>query len=81
MIVADATPLIHLARANWLRLLRRLYERVVVPPSVWQEVLGPVERRPEAHVLVEAAEEWIEARELSAKAARRSSARSSRRRT
>jgi predicted nucleic acid-binding protein len=70
MIVADATPLIHLARANRLRLLPRLYDRVAVPPSVWREVSGTSEKRPEAHVLEEALEEWLEIRDLPRKAVR-----------
>src|SRR3989442_7109166 len=70
MIVADATPLIHLARANRLVLLSNLYDRIAIPPSVWKEVLEPNEKRPEAHVLEEASAVWLEIRELTPKAAR-----------
>jgi hypothetical protein len=67
MIVSDATPLLHLARAGLLDLLPKLYTRLVVPPSVWEEVRGRGEPRPEAHVLEEASETWIEVRSLSAR--------------
>ena len=74
MIVADATPLIHLARANRLQLLPRLYDRVVVPPSAWREVSGISEKRAEAHILEEARGGWLEIRDLSRKAVRVSEA-------
>ena len=70
MIVADAAPLVHLARANWLRLLPRLYTKVVVPPSAWKPVVEPNDRRPETHVLEEATESWLEIRAPPARAER-----------
>jgi len=70
VIVADAAPLVHLARANWLRLLPRLYTKVVVPPSAWKPVVEPNDRRPETHVLEEATESWLEIRAPPAKAER-----------
>ena len=74
MIVSDATPLLHLARAALLALLPKLYTRVVVPPSVWEEVRGHGEPRPEGHILEEASETWIEVRPLSSKERRKSEA-------
>jgi len=74
VIVSDATPLLHLARAGLLDLLPRLYTRVVVPPSVWEEVRVHGEPRPESHSLEEASERWIEVRPLSAKERRKSEA-------
>lgn len=38
VVVADTTPLIYLHRVGLLDLLPRLYERVVVPPMVAQEI-------------------------------------------
>ncbi len=67
MIVADATPLLHLARAGHLDLLPKLYERVVVPTSVWEETTGQEELRSEAQVLREASQAWLEVRPLSAR--------------
>ena len=68
MIVADATPLVHLGRAGLADLLPKLYERVVVPASVWREVAGGGRSRPEVHVLQNASERWLEARDLSPRA-------------
>ena len=52
MIVADATPLIHLSRAGLTDLLPKLYEQVFVPTSVWDEVSGhTTEPPPAANVL------------------------------
>lgn len=70
MIVSDASPLIILAKANRIRLLPQVYERVVVPPSVWREVGGGTDRRPETHLLEEAADSWLHVRALPATAAR-----------
>ena len=74
MIVADATPLIHLARTRWLGVLPKLYRNVVVPPTVWREVLEPGARRVETHSLEEASQTWLEVRKVPAKARRASAA-------
>ncbi len=39
IVVADAGPLIYLGAAGQLDLLQTLFERVVVPSSVWDEVV------------------------------------------
>lgn len=72
MIVSDTTPLLHLARAGHLALLRQLYTRVVVPPSVWEEAGGSRAERPESHILNESKETWLEVRALSARDRRKS---------
>ncbi len=74
MIVSDTTPLLHLARAGRLDLLPKLYGKVVVPPSVWEEARGRDESRPEAHGLEEAKDAWLEVRSLSARDRRKSEA-------
>ncbi len=74
MIVADATPLFHLARAGHMDLLPKLYERIVVPESVWEEASGRGEPRAEGYVLREASEAWLEIRNLSARERRMSEA-------
>lgn len=68
MIVFDAVPPLHLARAGLIDLLPRLYGRVVVPPPVWEEVRGRGEPRSEAQVLEAASGTWVEVRSLSARA-------------
>ena len=40
IVVSDASPLIYLSWIGHLDLLRRLYENVMIPPSVWNEVAG-----------------------------------------
>ncbi len=40
-VVADAGPLIHLSWVNQLGVLGRLFEEVLVPPAVRDEVLAP----------------------------------------
>src|SRR2546430_2170676 len=74
MIVSDATPLLHLARSGLLDLLRRLYARVVVPPSVWEEAVGRGEPRPESHGLEEASGKWLVVQALSGRDRTRSEA-------
>jgi predicted nucleic acid-binding protein len=37
-VVSDSGPLIHLARAGHFDLLQLLYQRLLIPPSVYQEV-------------------------------------------
>jgi len=39
MIVSDASILINLARIGELDLLRKLYDEIIVPEAVWQEVV------------------------------------------
>lgn len=65
MIVTDATPLLHLTRAGHLDLLPALYERIVVPTSVWEEAAGKDGPRSEAQVLRDASRTWLEVRPLS----------------
>ena len=39
IVVSDASPLINLARIGRLDLLRLLYETLLIPEAVWQEVV------------------------------------------
>lgn len=58
-VVADTGPLIALARVGQLDLLRRLYQRIVVPPAVHAE-FPPDSGRPGAAVLCSAFDAgWI----------------------
>ena len=38
-VVVNATPLITLALVDQIHLLRDLYDKVVIPPAVFQEVI------------------------------------------
>jgi hypothetical protein len=38
IIVSDAGPLIALAKTNHLNILRKLFEKVIIPPSVFDEL-------------------------------------------
>jgi predicted nucleic acid-binding protein len=59
-VIADAGPLIGLARVGLLHLLRHLYGRVVVPVEVLEE-LQIFEERPGSKALAKAVDEkWIE---------------------
>jgi uncharacterized protein len=40
IVVSDASPLISLTVIGHLELLRRLYERVLIPEAVYQEITG-----------------------------------------
>lgn len=59
-VVCDASPLIYLSRLEQFRLLQRLYDTVLIPPAVWQEVGVAGAGFPEATELKAAVEEgWI----------------------
>ena len=59
VVVCDASPLIVLARAGHLDLLRHLFRRVFIPPAVWWEVT----RRPDAPcAAVVAGARWLQVR-------------------
>ena len=58
LVVADASPLILLGRLGLLDLLPRLFERVLTPREVFQEVAGREEGLPGSRAVREA--EWLE---------------------
>jgi predicted nucleic acid-binding protein len=61
IVVSDSSTLIHLAAIGRIDLLRTFFERIVIPPAVWEEVV--VEGRERAGALeVEQAKRagWIE---------------------
>ncbi len=62
-MVADATPIVYLAKVGKLQLLKKLYEDVVVPEAIKQELLG--EDYPEVPVIQEAFQAgWLEERRV-----------------
>jgi predicted nucleic acid-binding protein len=62
-IVADATPIVYLAKIGKLDLLRQLYEGVIVPPKIRKELFAG--KHPEVPVVEEAFDVgWLEGRAL-----------------
>jgi|SRR5205807_417189 len=62
-IVADATPIIYLAKIGKLQLLRQLYEDVIVPPRIRDELFAG--KHAEVPVIEEAYDAgWLEERAL-----------------
>lgn len=58
--VADAGPLIALAKIERFHLLRQLFDKVVVPQAVWNEVVVSGEGRPASDQAVAAQEQgWL----------------------
>ena len=66
MIISDSTPLIHLARIGRLDLLSRLFKKVIIPESVFNEIVikGEEQGYLDAKLIRKVTEEWIEIKEL-----------------
>ena len=61
LIVADSSPLIYLTRLGFFSLLRILHDSVIVPASVWNEVVIGGAGLPESKALQTAvADGWIQ---------------------
>ena len=67
IVVADTGPLIALARAGYLELLQELYQEILIPPAVHDELcLGS--NRPGSKRIAEAIEQdWLHIRKPSSK--------------
>lgn len=58
--VSNASPLIHLAAIGRFSLLRDFFDEVLIPPSVWREVVDEGRGRPGSQDVQEAAKKgWI----------------------
>ena len=58
--VANASPLIALAKIDYFSLLRQLFQDIVVPEAVWQEVVVRGVGKPVAESVVSAVQEgWL----------------------
>lgn len=64
MIIADATPLIHLSRINKLQLLEKVFTKVIIPDAVYKEVVikGREKRIVNAEII--AKQSWIIRKEV-----------------
>ena len=60
-IIVNSTPLIALAKANKLEILKGMYEHIIIPEAVYREV---TEKDDVAAQRIEAAREWIEVRKV-----------------
>ena len=60
IVVSNASPLAALAAAGQAQLLARLYERVLIPESVWHEVIEKGKDKPGIAELSQA--DWLERR-------------------
>ena len=62
IVVADASPLIALARIGQLELLRTMFERLLLPEAVWREVVASGLDKAGAGTVTQA--DWIERRKV-----------------
>lgn len=60
VVVADSTPLNYLAVLSDFKLLRMLYSKVVIPPTVYQEVVTNATTYPVHVAVTNALGNWIE---------------------
>ena len=67
-IIVNSTPLIALAKANKLEILKGMYEHIIIPEAVYREV---AEKDDVAAQRIEAAREWIEVRKVDSNLDRR----------
>ena len=65
IVVSNSSPLVALAAVNQARLLQKLYERVLVPEAVWQEVIEQGANKPGTAELSQA--NWLERRAVTDK--------------
>lgn len=63
-IIADSSPLISLAIIEQLELLSQLYQRILIPPAVWDEVTIQGAGLPGSLAVSQAA--WLEVQIISA---------------
>ncbi|OGL47520.1 MAG: hypothetical protein A2W05_03780 [Candidatus Schekmanbacteria bacterium RBG_16_38_10] len=56
-VVADSSPLISFARAKKLHIIRNVYEEIIIPPQVYNEIVVKGKRKPGAEEIQKAS--WI----------------------
>ena len=60
VVIADSSVFIHLANIGKMVLLRELYQEVLIPPAVWEEVVVAGKGRPgETGLRLAIDEKWI----------------------
>lgn len=53
-VVCDSSVLIHLAKIKRLHLLKDFYEKIMIPPAVWKEVVEEGGEKDEVKLVKEA---------------------------
>jgi predicted nucleic acid-binding protein len=62
IVIADATPLIGLARIDQLDLLLKLFDQIIIPQAVFAEVVTNAPHRPGAEAVKQAS--WIQVKSV-----------------
>ncbi|RLE40012.1 DUF3368 domain-containing protein [Candidatus Woesearchaeota archaeon] len=62
-IIADSSPLISCARAGKVKLIRYVYPKIVIPPSVYREIVVEGAGKPGAEEIEEGISIWVEIKE------------------
>ena len=67
MIVADATPLIHLSKIGKITLLKNVFSRVIIPAAVFREVVVKGREKAKIDAEIIATQPWITQQQLTEK--------------
>ncbi|WP_029523323.1 DUF3368 domain-containing protein [Persephonella sp. KM09-Lau-8] len=63
-IISNASPLIALSNIGQLELLKELFQKIIIPKAVYQEVVQEGKNRPGAVEVKKAVNKWIEVKEV-----------------
>lgn len=63
-IISNASPLIALSNIGQLELLNKLFQKVIIPKAVYQEVVDEGRDRPGTVEVKKAVNKWIEVKEV-----------------
>ena len=63
-IISNASPLIALSNIGQLELLEELFQKIIIPKAVYQEVVQEGKSRPGAVEVKKAVNKWIEVKEV-----------------
>ena len=63
-IISNASPLIALSNIGQLELLEELFQKIIIPKAVYQEVVKEGKGRPGAVEVKKAVNKWIEVKEV-----------------
>ncbi len=63
-IISNASPLIALSNIGQLELLNKLFQKIIIPKAVYQEVVDEGDGKPGAVEVKKAVNKWIEVKEV-----------------